>query len=86
VSRVRRQWRRHDLGAVGTQQRDLLRRDLVRHDEDAVVALTAAAMARPTPVLPEVGSTIVPPARNQPRRSASSIIRMPIRSFTEPPD
>ena len=36
-------------------------------------------------MLPEVGSTIVPPGRSSPRRSASSIIRMPIRSLTEPP-
>ena len=37
------------------------------------------------PVLPDVGSTIVPPGLSQPRRSASSTIRMPIRSLTEPP-
>src|SRR5690242_4601601 len=46
---------------------------------------TAAAIARPTPVLPEVGSTIVPPGRSFPSRSARSIIGSPIRSFTEPP-
>src|SRR5438874_1009526 len=45
----------------------------------------AAAMARPWPVLPEVGSTIVPPGRSFPARSAASIIRTPIRSFTLPP-
>src|SRR5438874_8985623 len=45
----------------------------------------AAAIARPTPVLPEVGSTIVPPGRSFPSRSAASIIGSPIRSFTEPP-
>src|SRR5438477_11610625 len=45
----------------------------------------AAAIARPTPVLPEVGSTIVPPGRSFPSRSACSIIGRPIRSFTEPP-
>ena len=77
--------RRHHLGPVGPQQRRLLRRDFVRHDEDALVALDEAAIARPTPVLPEVGSTIVPPGRNQPLRSASSIIRIPIRSLTDPP-
>src|SRR5690349_15119003 len=42
-------------------------------------------MARPTPVLPDVGSTIVPPGRSFPSRSAASIIGRPIRSFTEPP-
>src|SRR3954451_4428711 len=44
-----------------------------------------APIARPTPVLPEVGSTIVPPGRSFPSRSAASIIGSPIRSFTEPP-
>src|SRR3954447_11245631 len=42
-------------------------------------------MARPTPVLPEVGSTIVPPGFSFPSSSAFSIIARPIRSFTEPP-
>src|SRR3954451_4488142 len=42
-------------------------------------------MARPAPVLPEVGSTIVPPGFSRPSRSAASIIASPIRSFTEPP-
>src|SRR5215475_3829044 len=42
-------------------------------------------MARPTPVLPEVGSTIVPPGRSFPSRSACSIIARPIRSLTDPP-
>ena len=42
-------------------------------------------MARPTPVLPDVGSTMVPPGRSFPSRSAASIIRMPMRSLTEPP-
>jgi hypothetical protein len=36
-------------------------------------------------VLPEVGSTIVPPGRSFPARSAASIIGSPIRSFTLPP-
>src|SRR5205823_2454453 len=45
----------------------------------------AAAMARPCPVFPEVGSTRVPPGFSRPARSAASIIRMPIRSFTLPP-
>src|SRR4051794_38995831 len=44
-----------------------------------------ATMARPTPVLPEVGSTIVPPGRSAPEASAASIIRTAIRSLTEPP-
>src|SRR5439155_13762130 len=40
---------------------------------------------RPAPVLPEVGSTIVPPGFSSPSRSAASIIASPIRSLTEPP-
>src|SRR5690606_5552325 len=44
-----------------------------------------ATRARPTPVLPEVGSTIVPPGRRSPRSSASSIIFTAMRSLTEPP-
>ena len=42
-------------------------------------------MASPTPVLPEVGSTMVPPGWSSPEASAASIIRVAIRSFTEPP-
>src|SRR5262245_31850106 len=45
----------------------------------------AAAIASPTPVLPEVGSTIVPPGRRSPSRSAASIIARPMRSLLEPP-
>jgi hypothetical protein len=47
--------------------------------------LSAAAMASPTPVLPLVPSTIVPPGFNRPSRSACSMIGKPMRSFTEPP-
>src|SRR4029077_17504169 len=47
--------------------------------------LIAAPIASPTPVLPDVGSTIVPPGRSFPARSAASIIGSPMRSFTEPP-
>src|SRR5216683_1583662 len=46
---------------------------------------TAAASASPTPVLPDVASTIRPPGLSRPSRSAASIIARPIRSFTEPP-
>src|SRR2546421_7160313 len=42
-------------------------------------------MARPTPVLPDVGSTIVPPCFSNPSRSAASVIATAGRSFTEPP-
>ena len=42
-------------------------------------------MARPTPVLPEVGSMIVPPGLSSPSRSAPSIIAMAMRSLTLPP-
>ena len=46
---------------------------------------TAAARARPIPVLPELGSINVSPGLIRPSCSASSIIRTPIRSFKEPP-
>ena len=36
-------------------------------------------------MLPDVGSTIVPPGRSAPDASAASTIRSAIRSFTEPP-
>src|SRR3954468_5484892 len=42
-------------------------------------------MANPTPVLPDVGSTIVPPGFSFPSRSAASIIASPIRSLFDPP-
>ena len=42
-------------------------------------------MARATPVLPEVASTIVPPGPSSPRASASSIMARAIRSLTLPP-
>ncbi len=42
-------------------------------------------MARPWPVLPDVGSMIVPPGLSSPARSAASIIGRPIRSLTDPP-
>src|SRR3989442_4324090 len=45
----------------------------------------AAAIASPTPVLPDVASTISPPGLRRPSRSAASIIATPIRSLTEPP-
>src|SRR4051794_35739185 len=41
-------------------------------------------MARPMPVLPEVGSTIVAPSLSRPRCSASSIIARAMRSLTLP--
>src|SRR5690606_37611963 len=42
-------------------------------------------MASPIPVLPEVGSTIVPPGSSTPLRSASSTIDRAILSLMEPP-
>src|SRR5690625_2005834 len=45
---------------------------------------TAATIAKATPVLPEVGSTIVIPGRRRPSPSAASTIAIPIRSFTLP--
>jgi len=47
--------------------------------------LIAAASASPTPVLPLVPSTIVPPGLSAPLRSAASMIGSPMRSFTDPP-
>jgi len=47
--------------------------------------LTAATIARPMPVLPEVGSTMVPPGRRAPERSAASTIASAMRSLIEPP-
>ena len=45
----------------------------------------AAAIARPVPVLPLVGSTIVPPGLSRPWRSAASSIATAGRSLTLPP-
>src|SRR6266508_4856357 len=42
-------------------------------------------MASPAPVLPLVGSTIVPPGASCPAASARSTMASPIRSFTDPP-
>src|SRR5689334_3536191 len=42
-------------------------------------------MASPTPVLPLVGSTMVPPGFSSPLCSAASIMRRAMRSFTDPP-
>ncbi len=47
--------------------------------------LMTAAMARPIPVLPDVPSMMVPPGASSPSRSASSIIRSAMRSFSEFP-
>jgi hypothetical protein len=43
----------------------------------------AAVNASPIPVLPLVGSMIVPPGRSLPSRSAAVIIDTPMRSFTD---
>ena len=42
-------------------------------------------MAKPTPVLPEVGSMMVPPGFKAPDFSASSTIAKAMRSLMEPP-
>src|SRR3954451_18542320 len=42
-------------------------------------------MARPTPVLPDVGSTITLSGPRMPRRSASSTMESPMRSLMLPP-
>src|SRR5215208_5813227 len=44
-----------------------------------------AAIARPVPVLPEVGSMIVPPGFSRPSASAASTILIATRSLIEPP-
>src|SRR5690606_5349222 len=44
-----------------------------------------ATIASPTPVLPDVGSTMVPPGLSRPRFSASSIILTAMRSLELPP-
>src|SRR5688572_26270763 len=46
---------------------------------------TADTSASPIPVLPVVGSTMVPPGLRAPLRSAASTIATPMRSFTLPP-
>ena len=46
---------------------------------------TAAAKAIPCPVLPDVGSISVSPGFILPDFSASSTIRQPMRSLTDPP-
>ncbi len=43
--------------------------------------LTIAAIASPMPVLPEVPSMMVPPGLSKPFRSASSTIRIAMRSL-----
>ena len=45
----------------------------------------AAMLARPMPVLPEVGSMMVPPGCSSPEASAASIMALATRSLTEPP-
>src|SRR3712207_5201644 len=44
-----------------------------------------AAIANPVPVLPDVGSMIVPPGLRRPSRSAASTRRIATRSLIEPP-
>jgi hypothetical protein len=44
-----------------------------------------AAIARPVPVLPEVGSISVPPGLSRPSRSAASTRRSATRSLIDPP-
>src|SRR4051812_27266925 len=46
---------------------------------------TGPAITGPVPVLPGVGSMIVPPARRRPSRSAASTSRIATRSLIEPP-
>ena len=45
----------------------------------------AAIIARDIPMLPDVGSTMVPPSFSSPRATASSMIDRAGLSFTDPP-
>ena len=47
--------------------------------------MTAATSAKPTPVLPLVGSISVPPGLSAPDASAASTIASAMRSLTDPP-
>ena len=74
------------VGAERHQVEDFLARHLVGHDQDQRGSLSARATnASPSPVLPAVASTMVPPGRSLPSRSAASIIERPMRSLIEPP-
>ena len=53
--------------------------------QEVGMAVLAATIARPIPVFPLVGSTIVPPGFSLPCRSAASIMLKPILSLTLPP-
>ena len=55
------------------------------HTKMHLYPFCCATMASPTPVLPLVGSTMVPPGFSAPLSSAASIMRRAMRSFTEPP-
>ena len=76
----------HDLGAVGAEERDLLRGHLVRHDEDAPVAAPGGHDREADPGVAR-GSLDDRRTRasSRPWRSASSIIAIAGRSFTLPP-
>ena len=74
------------LGAVGPELGDLVAAPPCRGRRRRTCSpLRAATMARPTPVLPLVGSTMVPPGWRRPSRSACSIIASAGRSFEEKP-
>ena len=75
-----------DLGAVAAQERALLLGDLVRHDEHAAVALDRRGDGEARrPCSRSSAPRSSRPGLSFPSRSASSIIRSPIRSFTLPP-
>ena len=75
----------HQFGAVCLHQQPALHAHGLGHDNDDPVARAAATLARPMPVLPEVGSMITAPGPSRPRASASSSMALATRSLTEPP-
>ena len=74
-----------DLGPVAAQERALLLRDLVGHDEDAAVALDRGRDRQADPRAAARGLDDRAPGPQLPSRSAASIMRIPMRSFTLPP-
>ncbi len=58
----------HDLGTVGPEELDLLRRDLVGHDEHAPVALACGGDGKPDAGVARGGFYDRPAGRQLPRR------------------
>ena len=75
----------HHVGPVRAQHVLLVLADLVRADEDGIVATLLCHEGQPDSGVAEVGSTMVPPGRNSPLASAASIIFTAMRSLALPP-